>query len=284
MQFTCLTAPSQDGCFENVLEFGDPINLRAKKKTGNVCACVLECPGFLRLQEEREVFNIRHTVYDRGVPDRVRSFASGTWARQALCSDSASGIAVDDPTCHIGIPFQWHTTSGCSLHDAHNALKWSLAGFEDSRLLQSLFNGVLAVRSIFFVLVLHVGEVVANIVQVADESTLPPAASLDSDVGVLVDGFLFVSETSFQEERVMERLCNMCLSLWRVPAFCGSRWLTIGSSCRRMLGAWLTGFDAAVRFLERKELVSSFSVSGVKFLDAMRSAGDSWPFVVWRAQ
>eukprot|EP00971_Amphidinium_carterae_P207090 4108719-Amphidinium_carterae.1 len=285
MQFTSLTAPSQDGGFENILEFGDPINLRAKKKTGNVCACVLECPGILRLDEERETFNIRHTVYDRGVPDRVRHFVSGTWARQARSSDSASGLSVDVPTRLEANPFQWHTTSGCALHDAHNALKWSIPAFEDSRLLQNLFNGVVAVRAMFFLLVQHVGAVLPCIVQVADERSLPAASSLESlwlALGIerelldeLVhfrlfakDGLLFVSETSFQEDRVMERLCNACLSLWRVPAFCGSRWLTIGSSCRRMLAAWLTGFDAAVSYLENKQLVSAFSVSGVKFLDA----------------
>eukprot|EP00971_Amphidinium_carterae_P012563 247335-Amphidinium_carterae.1 len=285
MQFTSLTAPDEGGGYVNCLEFGDPINLRSKKKTGNLCACVLECPGVRRLHGSRDNFSIRHTVYDRGVPETVRCFLSGTWARMA--TNDALGSAAGSESAEGGaggMPFEWHTTVGCSLHDAHNALKWSIGFFADAKLLQSVFNGVVAVRSIFFVLVQHVNEILPHIIQVAPENSLPSAEELQSlwlALGVegelatelvhfrlLVRGdFLYVSETAFLEERVLERLCNMCLALWRVPAFCGSRWLTIGASCRRMLCAWLTGFGAAVSYLEKKQLVASYTVSGVKFLD-----------------
>eukprot|EP00971_Amphidinium_carterae_P338766 6476270-Amphidinium_carterae.3 len=285
MQFTSLTAPAASGEYENCLEFGDPINLRGKKKAGNMCACVLECPGIRRLREGRENFSIKHTVYDRGVPERVRSFLSGTWARLASGSapdGTAGGFAPDD--AGGGLPFEWHTSVGCALHDAHNALKWSIGCFDDGKLLQSVFNGVLAVRSIFFVLVKNVSEVVPHIIQVASETTLPSAAGLESlwlALGIegelltelvhfrltVRDGFLFVSEAAFMEQRALERLCNMCLSLWRVPAFCGSRWLTIGASCRRVLCAWLSGFGSAVKYLEKKQLVATYTLSGVKFLD-----------------
>eukprot|EP00971_Amphidinium_carterae_P052160 1027132-Amphidinium_carterae.1 len=233
MQFTSLTAPAASGGYENTLEFGDPINLRGKKKAGNMCACVLECPGLRRLREGRENFSIKHTVYDRGVPERVRSFLSGTWARLAsgyAPDGTAGGFASDD--AGGGLPFEWHTSVGCSLHDAHNALKWSIGFFDDAKLLQSVFNGVLAVRSIFFVLVQKVGPSAVRL------ESLWLALGIEGEILTELvhfrltvrDGSLCVSETAFMEPHAVERLCNICLSLWRVPAFCGSRWLTIGAS------------------------------------------------------
>eukprot|EP00971_Amphidinium_carterae_P338639 6476077-Amphidinium_carterae.1 len=81
------------------------------------------------------------------------------------------------------------------------------------------------------------------------------------------DGRLLCHDAFLQEAGWAETLSHVLMSLWSIPAWTASRWLTIGASARCFLAASLTGFEHMFHFLRTSKAASEYDMHGFDRLD-----------------
>eukprot|EP00971_Amphidinium_carterae_P352599 6492667-Amphidinium_carterae.2 len=67
-------------------------------------------------------------------------------------------------------------------------------------------------------------------------------------------GRLRILDTYTRREDFLIDISGMILSVWHTETFCGSRWCTVGSSCRSMMRAWVLGFHECLSFLRSEHI------------------------------
>ena len=65
-------------------------------------------------------------------------------------------------------------------------------------------------------------------------------------------------------------MASVLFTVWRYPRFSESRWLTVGTSCRVMVAAFLTGITDMVRHIKKDKSNSQLFLKGFSRLDATR--------------
>lgn len=176
---------------------------------------------------------------------------------------------------------EWVETTPCCQHDCHNSLKWSLHSFFNNvQLVQEMFIIVAAVRNSYMLIHQHLAAWLQSKLALVPDSELPPVQTrqeLWTALGVepgLVEllahklrlqwkgGQLEVAESCTSIPDLLESISSALLGLWQFPQFCGSRWVTIGTSCRCLVAAWLSGFDSLVAFTRSDPKASDFHIHG----------------------
>ena len=169
----------------------------------------------------------------------------------------------------------------CALHDAHNALKWSMRKrFSDPQLLRDLYI-------IFESLRRSADLISANLFQWL-HSRLRPRCSrgphwvkqrmaLWIDLGIdpqtsdllarqlelVWDGrVMWFVHGAFWDGDLLEAAASALIASWRFHHFTESRWLTIGCSSRTMVAATLTGIEDLVAFIKKDKKNSLFYLRG----------------------
>ena len=171
--------------------------------------------------------------------------------------------------------------AGCSLHDAHNSLKW---------VWQTLFHGneempkslhltlasyraavPHAITNLYTWLRDHV--VTLPLSECKPESELRPLyAALGADSSTL-DHLcsqmhlywdadtqrLQICDDFMLQEKSLEMVSAVLQTVWRFPSFCSSRWLTVGASLRILLLGQATGWPLMFRSLRDNGAISDFA-------------------------
>ena len=164
---------------------------------------------------------------------------------------------------------EWLVSSGCALHDCHNSLKWALhQHFRDTDLMDDVYISIASVRNAHGLVIGHLGDWIKKVTHFLPESHLPPVAFLHDQwtvsglehdlVDLLAEGLrgqwkddrLQVLDTCLQWPDLWEELSAAVLGVWQFRKFTTSRWVTVGCSCRSLIGALLTGFGSMFQFIK----------------------------------
>lgn len=177
---------------------------------------------------------------------------------------------------------EWIVSSGCALHDSHNSLKWAMHGqFNDPELLQDVFVVVASAKNSFGLLCDHLGPWMCSKLSFVPDDSLPPAQDryeLWTSLGVeteLAETLAFELRLQWQAGRLeiaascadsecdlVEKLSGCMLALWEFRQFTASRWATVGTSCRGVVAAILTGFSDLVQTIRSDPRASDYHISG----------------------
>lgn len=176
---------------------------------------------------------------------------------------------------------EWVVTTGCALHDGHNSLKWAMhSQFQNTELIQDVFIVVASVRNSFGLLVDHMGRWLHNKVLFVPDDDLPPmqeryelwtALGAEPELAEMLafelrlqwcDSRLQVAASCTSIEDLMGKISGALLALWEFRQFTSSRWATIGTSCRGVVAALLSGFDDLVKTVRKDPRASDYHISG----------------------
>ena len=156
---------------------------------------------------------------------------------------------------------EWVESTGCGLHDIHNALKWSMfRQFNDSDLMNDVWIIMASARNSFGMVHSYLLPWLNSVVTFVPEDELPPAEDmgvmwsalgLDPNLVELLAGKLRLywkgNELQVLEERrndpdLLEHLSTALLGVWAFQTFSTLRWVTVGSYCRTCWASCLSGF------------------------------------------
>ena len=177
---------------------------------------------------------------------------------------------------------EWVASSGCALHDSHNSLKWAMhSQFNDPELLQDVFVVVASARNSFGLLCDHLGPWMCSKLSFIPDDSLPPAQDryeLWTSLGVgteLAETLAFELRLQWRGGRLeiaascakfkgdlVEKLSGCMLAIWEFRQFTASRWATVGTSCRGVVAAILTGFSDLVQTIRGDPRASDYHISG----------------------
>ena len=182
----------------------------------------------------------------------------------------------------------------CSLHDCQNGFRWGmLEQCSDRDLLRDVYVGIEPLRNSADIISSQMSLWVTSRLSLkADDRSeewktrqnkLWETLDVPFDVAHLlshqlqlcfVDGRLECYENAEDglEQDIVSEICAVLVSMWRFQKFSESRWLTIGTSARRMLAAWATGLPDFVRMLRQDKSLSHFYINGFSRLTQDRLA------------
>ena len=177
---------------------------------------------------------------------------------------------------------EWVVCSPCALHDGHKSLSWAMRShFSNTQLMNDIFIVIAAVRNSFALLHQYLAPwLSAKLTFVADH-LLPPMddrAAIWTALGAepaLVQQLAFELKLQWKddqlqiaascaalEDNLLEKLTASLLGLWEFRQFSASRWATVGTSCRGLVAAMLSGFESLVCFVRADPKASDFHIHG----------------------
>lgn len=277
---TFLRSIAADGQAKTVVVLRDPLPLREGEGAWNLFSAGVSFLPTLR-QLGHEGIAIQHYCFDRALfePLSLR-FAQqhSLLARQASAASSSSGGALGQS---LGLQelLEWVVSCGCSVHDAHNSLKWGLyVQFSDTSLLKDIYIGIEALRNSYDLLQRFLGSWVSQVVRFVEQpvsaevlAELWIALGISADmVEVLAhdlhliwkDGFLEVDARLQGDSDLLEKVSGCLLYIWKWKSVCESRWCTVGTSCRVVVGGFLSGIQSLVSAIKKAPNTSTYYLNG----------------------
>eukprot|EP00971_Amphidinium_carterae_P349799 6491231-Amphidinium_carterae.1 len=279
-----LTAEVSPGRYGHCVLFASPLKCIFGKDGASLAGYSTVQPGLSILPCSSMCFRIRHFVLDRGVPSDVPMFLSAH-----ILEQSRAATEVDEDTDDEDAPphlTELHTSVSCACHDGHNAVKWSAHGdFSAEQRMHSIYIACSAMRTGFMKCFGMLTEWIRLVLEPVSCEKLPSTESLkslwsvlqvpESSLEVMLQFRLFwsgsslcIDEEALKDADWLETLTTLLMTIWRLPAWTASRWLTIGASCRCYTIAALTGFEHMFNFLNETSSGSAYDQAGYERLDA----------------
>ena len=277
------TTFAADGSLAHFLVFKEPVVLAHGKTMAALLACTLGFPGLGTVVRPREGITIFHVVQDRGMSPSYRHALSG-W----MSEETAKAASVPGATSGAELLY-WHTEAPCCLHAAHNSLKWSAEQVleTDASIWKALHVALNSYRACMHAATAGLGSWLQKTLEGRASPNLPAADELRSLYAALglsassLDSVcdeirltwspseqrLYVLDTFLGSEGCISKLSVLLLSMWKVQAFTLSRWLTVGTSCRQLALAAVSGFLDFMGHLRTCEYVTQYESSGTLHLN-----------------
>lgn len=222
---------------------------------------------------------LQHFVYDRAV-----SSAMTRHVRQLLEARRVfeEGF-MPEGRAHLSSLLSWCTSVACVNHDAHNALRWGLLSFYDSKdNLRSLYICIEALRQSVDELVRHAPGWVARRLRFEAAASPEVLRSLWTMVGFagdwvdhfvelelrFDDGHLKVHPRWEADAQLPDMIMNAILFAWQWKKFSESRWMSLGASCQSLLGSLLLGLQDLVGEVLLQPGVCTYYLKGFSFLSS----------------
>ena len=256
--------------------FPDPLELTNGKTMPALLACSDKFWSSTGSMCSPESITLLFQVHDRGISTRFRQAVAASHQNLSLSEPTSSELmGKRHPSQLI------YLEAGCSLHDAHNSLKW---------VWQSLFQGnEETLKSLHLTLACYraaIPHAITNLYTWLREHvvTLPLAeckaeselrslyAALGADSSTLdylcSEMHLFwdagssrlqICDAFMMQEKSLEVLSAVLQTVWRFPNFCSSRWLTVGASLRILLLGQATGWPSMFRCLREKGSITDYA-------------------------
>ena len=279
------TTFAPDGSLRHFIVFREPQVLKHGKGMAALLACTMGFPGLSTLVRPRpDCITIVHTVQDRGMAPSYRHAFSGWVSEQGQKAEAVPGAQSGaDVMC-------WHTDAPCCLHAAHNAVKWAAEQLlaSDPGLWKELHIAMLSYRSCMHAAASGLGSWLCKVVEGKDTAELPSSeelrslyASLGLSASLLdtaceemrltwhQDGSrLLVLNSFLVSDGSIGRLSVLLLSVWKMQVFTFSRCLTVGTSCRQLALASVTGFLDFMAHLRHREYVTQYESAGALHMNS----------------
>eukprot|EP00974_Lingulodinium_polyedra_P045921 4402472-Lingulodinium_polyedra.AAC.1 len=83
------------------------------------------------------------------------------------------------------------------------------------------------------------------------------------------EGQLQVVASSLVSGDILHKVSGALLGLWEFKQFTTSRWVTVGTSCRSLAAALVTGFDSLVTTVREDPKASDFHIHGYERLSLL---------------
>ena len=170
--------------------------------------------------------------------------------------------------------------TACALHDAHNSLKWAMSAWLfDKELIRDVYIGFESLRRSSDLISKYLYQWLGGVLQPqADRGTswvedrlsfwmdlgVDPATAelLAKELQLVWDGKqLMYLAGAFHDGDLPQAVASALMGVWHFKSFSESRWLTVGTSCRTMVAAFLTGICSLVQ-LVKKESSTLFFLRG----------------------
>ena len=272
---------------QHILLHRDPMHLRHGKTMRALLAVCRMTPGLHLLQPSYR-FQLFHQVHDRAVTSQ---FIKGLFGQMVI--NVADNLRHADPQMSgMGTGhelYQWHTHTGCALHDAHNALRWSVHSlFNNAEVLKDIHVALEALRVGSFKaeealpssLALHVSTVDdADAVDPEELRSFYTALGMPSDLlEVACDEVCVVWNVEHASLRVkasylarsdsVQRLSGLLLEVFKLPSFTESRWLTVGLSARQLVLSMSLGYVSLFQHILDQQHLTEFESHGAQRLSS----------------
>ena len=270
-----------DGTVSTKVLLRDPVPVKDKRVDTAFCKLV-ECWPSLR-SWAHEGICIEHYTFDRAMHDSAWHLFEQWHKMKAQERGDSEQLQWKE----------WCVGTACSLHDAHNAFKWSLSMYaKDVQLMEAAHLAVESLRKSYDQILVHVGRWVAEHVDFVPARGMEDMCRhrvLWDTLGVepeIAEAIAFTLQLHWCP--VGERLyvCEACqengadavglitatlLRAWKIVQFSQSRWLTIGVSARTVVVGLLTGLDSLVQhILDTPHESSPFLGGFPRFLPACK--------------
>jgi hypothetical protein len=173
----------------------------------------------------------------------------------------------------------WPLCRPCCLHDAHNALLWSIRGrFDTSIVMEEVYIAVSSCRHSFKQILDACPQwIVDMLVPCPIERLEQPSVLREAWTALGVppdmledlielrlcfrDGqLLFCQDANLQD--LVARVTSLMLYMWAFPNFQESRWITAGLSFRCITRSLLTGLDSVVQRVIKDPSQSNWYING----------------------
>ena len=226
---------------------------------------------------------VTHYVFDRAIWSALTRLARQRHALyHKVCADQGS----ESEGAHREL-LDWCVTTACANHDCQNALKWALkgaAGESPEAVLKALHVSIASVRNGLDLLHGSLPAFVSGSLHFvparidAQEPLFnfwvtlglePSIAELCADLQILWNNDkLEVSDVHREDTGLFEKICHIMMPACRFRSFTDSRWLTVGDSCRSLVGCLSLGLSRWVQITRDDPKNSDYYLHGFGFLDA----------------
>ena len=169
--------------------------------------------------------------------------------------------------------------TACALHDAHNSLKWAMySSFTDKEMMRDIYIGFESLRRSSDLLSKNIFEWLGQHLHPCEDrgaEWTEARLQLWMDLGVDPETSVLLAQQlqlqwdgqrmhhlqgAFSDGDLPESVASAVLAVWRFAHFSESRWLTVGTSCRTMVAAFLTGIAGLVQHIKKDKSNSLFSL------------------------
>ena len=273
MQRGMLKARTKSGDTLMAVLLADPVPLDKGKKAGNCFTAACLFFPMLRRAGHKHI-SITHVAFDRALfAPLERMFKQ----RQAAYYSPAHGVHLGEESAILELT-DWIVSSGCSLHDAQNGLKWGLSPLtKGANIVEDLHITIESLRNCFNHICGHVRQfldrclafdtgpydqqAVANFWQ-----ALGVEAGWVDIVSVINpcwrEGNLYVSAQLQDDPEAFDKVYNLVLYMLKWQQFSESRWATVGASCRNLVRSLCIGLEEIVALARANPEVSDFHLHG----------------------
>ena len=254
----------------------DPLPLTKGKTSASIFAAGTEFCKTAR-QHGHTGVSLAHYTFDRALYSALQKLFKQH--HQLLASRfSAPAKGMDSNMLSM---LEWVLASPCGIHDCHSALKWSMHGhFCNTDLMNDVFIVVASARNAFGILHGHLADWLQSKLVLIPDEQLPPteeraqlwtALGADPDLVQMLahelrlqwqGGQLQVAASSADSGDLLEKISGALLNLWKFRQYTTSRWVTVGTSCRVLVTAMLSGFDSLVACVRADPQASDFHIHG----------------------
>lgn len=218
----------------------------------------------------------RSIVVIHGVWDRAIQAACARQVAQSKKADDANELDIDFLPAALKANLTWTTSGACSCHDAHNALKWSITEYcAEPTILRGLFISIESLRNGMSLLMDHMRPWLVSVLVYEDDHMLPHSefwtllglapriVEVASELQIRYDGGkLRVAARWEGDSQVWNSIELVLMHIWAFKKYSESRWLSLGPSCRCMVGALATGIRDFVEWVLAKPGTSRYYLGG----------------------
>ena len=212
--------------------------------------------------------------------DRAKFEALSRTFRQWQNRELAQAVDEEGFPAKLQLLLTWTVCVPCSLHDTHNALKWSMGPrLRSPELLKDLYIVLASISNSYKQIVDRLSSWLSSHLRFREADALPePEAlqelwvSLGADpfvVGEIMDlrliyedGCLWTIQVDNDIRAIVHRVVFILLSLWRFTQYSEGRWVSIGDSCRSLVAGMLTGLPSLIAEVIEDEAESNFHING----------------------
>ena len=266
------------GSVQSCVLLSEPRIMSAGKTTFYMFAAACEFSSLLRTRGHRGIC-LNHCSFDR---QALSSLARCLHQRvEALYVKELAGEGGAD--AQLMRLLDWFEATGCPLHDASNALSWSLRPFSNVQMLSDLFVVISSIRNAFSLICQKLPIFVVMHLRWDFQEKDPDEArrfwqtiGVPSDLLETVveanprwDGHQLLVSTAIQVmSDHIEHIQSILVSLYRFRIFSSTRWLSVGQSCRTLMAGLFVGLDRVVQMVRQDKTMTDYYAHGFSRLDA----------------
>jgi len=254
----------------------DIVPLSAGKGSWNCFTAATQFFPHLRQLGARSII-ISSTCFDRALQSSMSRLLA---QRQALYYQVKHGAGAYQGDALFEVLTDWSVSTGCSAHDAQNALKWGMVGCvpDTAEALKGLYIGLESLRNGFSLLASHLDGLLQHSLAFVGEEhpsvdllfTLwsdvglePDLAQELADTGLLWQGGRLCVRGSLQgDDGLRQRLRLLYLKVMQFRKFTESRWITIGVCSRRLVASMLIGLSGLADRIRDDPAASGWYIHG----------------------